>query len=347
MVKNYLALFNELKARASDEPEHSNSRVLVIDGLNTFIRSYSVSPVTNTNGVHVGGISGFLLSVGHAIKTINPTRVVIVFDGKNGSAKRRALYAEYKSQRKLKVRLNRSETVDKQDNQLEQLMRLVEYLDVLPFTTIIMDNTEADDVIAYAADYFRDKDAQTFIMSSDKDFMQLVDEQTHVWSPTKKKLYYAEDVYAEFGILPENFALFRSLTGDASDNIPGVQGLGTKTLLERFPLISENKLVTLDEFFNYTTLQQQQNPKIKLYTKVLESRSEVETYYKIVQLSESMISHSTRFKVLDMLNNSSNKLSKVKFYTMLNEDGMINVIRNVDLWIREVTQKLDRFTLLT
>ena len=347
MAKNYLALFNELKARASDEPEHFNSRVLVIDGLNTFIRSYSVSPVTNTNGVHVGGISGFLLSVGHAIKTINPTRVVIVFDGKNGSAKRRALYAEYKSQRKLKVRLNRSETVDKQDNQLEQLMRLVEYLDILPFTTIIMDNTEADDVIAYAADYFRDKDAQTFIMSSDKDFMQLVDEQTHVWSPTKKKLYYAEDVYAEFGILPENFALFRSLTGDASDNIPGVQGLGTKTLLERFPLISENKLVTLDEFFNYTTLQQQQNPKIKLYTKVLESRSEVETYYKIVQLSESMISHSTRFKVLDMLNNSSNKLSKVKFYTMLNEDGMINVIRNVDLWIREVTQKLDRFNLLT
>jgi 5'-3' exonuclease len=347
MVKNYLALFNELKARASDEPEHFNSRVLVIDGLNTFIRSYSVSPVTNTNGVHVGGISGFLLSVGHAIKTINPTRVVIVFDGKNGSAKRRALYAEYKSQRKLKVRLNRSETVDKQDNQLEQLMRLVEYLDVLPFTTIIMDNTEADDVIAYAADYFRDKDAQTFIMSSDKDFMQLIDEQTHVWSPTKKKLYYAEDVYAEFGILPENFALFRSLTGDASDNIPGVQGLGTKTLLERFPLISENKLVTLDEFFNYTTLQHQQNPKIKLYTKVLESRSDVETYYKIVQLSESMISHSTRFKVLDMLNNSSNKLSKVKFYTMLNEDGMINVIRNVDLWIREVTQKLDRFTLLT
>lgn len=347
MAKNYLALFNELKARASDEPEHFNSRVLVVDGLNTFIRSYSVSPVTNTNGVHVGGISGFLLSVGHAIKTINPTRVVIVFDGKNGSAKRRALYAEYKSQRKLKVRLNRSETVDKQDNQLEQLMRLVEYLDILPFTTIIMDNTEADDVIAYAADYFRDKDAQTFIMSSDKDFMQLVDEQTHVWSPTKKKLYYAEDVYAEFGILPENFALFRSLTGDASDNIPGVQGLGTKTLLERFPLISENKLVTLDEFFNYTTLQQQQNPKIKLYTKVLESRSEVETYYKIVQLSESMISHSTRFKVLDMLNNSSNKLSKVKFYTMLNEDGMINVIRNVDLWIREVTQKLDRFTLLT
>jgi 5'-3' exonuclease len=184
-------------------------------------------------------------------------------------------------------------------------------------------------------------------MSSDKDFMQLIDEQTHVWSPTKKKLYYAEDVYAEFGILPENFALFRSLTGDASDNIPGVQGLGTKTLLERFPLISENKLVTLDEFFNYTTLQHQQNPKIKLYTKVLESRSDVETYYKIVQLSESMISHSTRFKVLDMLNNSSNKLSKVKFYTMLNEDGMINVIRNVDLWIREVTQKLDRFTLLT
>jgi 5'-3' exonuclease len=346
MAKNYLALFNELKARASDQPEHLNSRVLVIDGLNTFIRSYSVSPVTNLHGEHVGGISGFLLSVGHAIKTINPTRVIIVFDGKNGSAKRRALYSEYKSQRKLKVRLNRSETVDKQDNQLEQLMRLVEYLGVLPFTTVIMDNTEADDVIAYIAkDYFKDKDSQVFIMSSDKDFMQLVDQQVHVWSPTKKKLYYTDDVYEEFGVMPENFALYRALTGDASDNIPGVQGLGAKTLAERFPRMFEREPIHIQQFFDYATTLHDSNPKIKLYEKVVQSKADVETYYKIVQLSETMIAPAIRFKVLDMLNSSIGTFSKIKFHSMLIEDGMTNTIRNVDMWIREITLKLDQFAL--
>jgi len=75
----YQALFNELKNRETADDQHLNSRVLIIDGLNTFIRSYAASPVTNEDGVHVGGISGTLMSIGHAIKSINPTRVVVVF----------------------------------------------------------------------------------------------------------------------------------------------------------------------------------------------------------------------------------------------------------------------------
>ena len=170
MTNRYLAILNELKSRTQEEELNKDSRVLVIDGLNTFIRCYAASPVLNDDGEHVGGISGFLLSIGHAIKAINPTRVIIVFDGKNGTARRKQIYPEYKAHRNFKVRLNRAETVDKQDNQLHQLIRLTEYLTQMPFTIVIQDNTEADDVVAYIVnDFF--KESHCFIMSSDKDFL--------------------------------------------------------------------------------------------------------------------------------------------------------------------------------
>jgi len=184
MIKNkYAALLNQLRLREEAAPTDRNDRVLIVDGLNTFIRAYSSSPALNANGEHVGGVSGFLLSVGHAIKTVDPTRVVVVFDGKNGSAKRRQLYPGYKATRKVKIRLNRAEVVDKEDNQLQQLWRLIDYLEALPITVITLDDSEADDVIAYIAnEYLADKDSHTFIMSSDKDFLQLVRSNVHVWS---------------------------------------------------------------------------------------------------------------------------------------------------------------------
>jgi len=75
----------------------------------------------------------------------------MVFDGKNGSARRRSIFPDYKANRKVKIRLNRSETVDKEDNQLKQLLRLIQYLEIMPITTMTMDGSEADDVIAYLA----------------------------------------------------------------------------------------------------------------------------------------------------------------------------------------------------
>jgi DNA polymerase-1 len=348
MNKKYLAYFNEVKLRGEGAINENtkDSRVLIVDGLNTFIRAYAASPTTNTNGEHIGGISGFLLSVGHAIKAINPTRVVIVFDGKDGSAKRRQLFPEYKAQRKFKIRLNRAATVDKEDNQLQQLMRLVEYLEVLPVSVLVSDGVEADDVIAYIAeDYMKERASQVFIMSSDKDFMQLVNERIHIWSPTKKQLYYTDDVYNQYNIMPYNFALYRALMGDGSDNIPGVSGVGTKTVLSKFPKVAEKELMTVDRFIEYTKELHVENPKAKLYTKVLEQEAELRLYYKIMQLSESGIPGHTKLKIIDQLGNKVGRLAKMKFHQMLFEDGMANAIKNVELWVREVTQKLDQFAL--
>lgn len=339
----YLALLNELRTRGPESSQHLNSRVLIVDGLNTFIRSYAASPVTNNDGEHVGGISGTLLSIGHAIKSINPTRVIIVFDGKDGSAKRRQIYPEYKANRKFKVRLNRSDTVDKEDNQLQQLLRLVSYLEILPFTTILSDGAEADDVIAYIAnDYLKTKESQIFIMSSDKDFYQLVSDHIHIWSPTKKKYYYTEDVVEEFGIYPNNFALYRALLGDKSDNINGVDGIGSKTVHKKFSILTESKTLTTDDLLNFAATQK---PSAKVYTQLLDNKELLERNVRLMQLSESNLNLSVKMKIIETLERKGTKCNKLAVHKMLIEDRMTTAIKNVDIWLREVTQKLDSFVL--
>ena len=112
--KRYLSILDEIKKHGGEEgnTENPNENILLVDGLNLFIRCFSVIPTTNTNGVHVGGISGFLKSLGYAIKLLSPTRTIIVFDGKGGSTRRRKLFPDYKAQRKTKIRLRLKEKKD-------------------------------------------------------------------------------------------------------------------------------------------------------------------------------------------------------------------------------------------
>ena len=341
----YTALLNELKNRTSENSMHPNSRVLVVDGMNTFIRAYAASPVVDDNGRHVGGISGTLMSIGHAIKAINPTRVIVVFDGKNGSAKRRQMFSDYKSNRKVKIRLNRAETVDQEDNQLEQLMRLIEYFEVLPFKTLVYDGTEADDVIAYIAkDYYTKEDSQVYIMSSDKDFYQLVDNKTFVWSPTKKKLYFQEDVYEEFGIMPQNFPIYRALLGDKSDNINGVDGVGDKTIKSKFSILTEKRIVELPEFIDFA---QSKVSEAKIYEKLLTQQDILKRNLELMQLAESNLNLTIKMRIIETLDGQINKTAKLAFHRMLIEDRMTTAIKNVDVWLKEITSKLDMFALQT
>ena len=284
------------------------------------------------------------MSVGYAVKTINPTRVVVIFDGKDGSSKRKAIFPDYKAKRKVKIRLNRSLDVDSEDTQLLQLFRLIEYLEIMPITTITIDKSEADDVIAYIANnYLKNKDSNAYIMSSDKDFMQLVDDRIKVWSPTKKKMFEQQDVQADFGVCPQNFALYRSLIGDTSDNIPGVVGLGAPTLLEKFPDLSTQPM-TFNQFFDYARVLAADS-KAKIYQKVLQAESDVRMYYEIIQLNDSNINTSNKMKIMDSLESEVPKLSNIKFHTMLLQDGMTATIKNPELWLREVTKKLDQHSL--
>ena len=335
----YFSILDSL-TETNSKPAELNDRVLLVDGLNTFIRAWTTSPVTNDDGVHVGGITGSLLSLGYAIKNIKPTRVILCWDGRGGSQRRRKLFPEYKANRRSKVNLNRSFQghIDKEaDNQnmKMQLGRLTQYLNNLPVSTLALENIEADDSIAYACKQVL-TESQCFIMSSDKDFIQLVDDRISVWSPTKKKLYFKDDVEVDYGVPAHNFLLYRVLTGDKSDCIPGIKGTGLKTLQKRIPALFSDKKLTLDDLVDMSA-----DSSIKMLQQITDSTDQLELNYKLMQLHDVDISGKSKEIIRNVINGELTRLNKTNFKLLLMEDRMTNGIKNLDFWIREVFTTLD------
>ena len=327
--EKYLSILDEIKKKGgsldSGEP---NDKVLIIDGLNTFIRVFSVIPTTNDDGVHVGGIVGFLRSIGYTINMFRPTRVIIVFDGKGGSTRRRKIYPEYKAKRKTKYRVNRAydfaSQEDEKQNMIMQLQRVVEYLETLPVTVLSYDNIEADDTIGYLCRQVL-TDSKITVMSTDKDFLQLANGRIKVWSPTKKKLYDEQAVLDEFGISSHNLIWYRVLDGDKSDNIPGVRGLGLKTIQKKLPFLSENRIVNIDE----------------VITELPDAKDVIELNYKLMQLSDVDISGSTKTKIIQRVNEPINRIIKYKFQKMFLEDKLYTALPNLNSWLATTFNRLN------
>lgn len=344
MKSEYLSLLDEVAREHEETPAlGANSRTLIVDGLNTFIRSFSVDPSTNENGVHVGGITGFLKSIGYAIKTLKPTRVVIVFDGKGGSQRRRKIYPEYKGTRKVNQHFNRNASIgtveDERESMKMQMGRLVQYLETLPVKIIIVDNIEADDTIAYIATHPLDNEKNIYyIMSSDKDFYQLVSDTVQVWSPTKKKLYDSKAIFDEFGITANNFIMYRIIDGDISDNIHGVKGLALKTIQKRLPILAEQETVTVDKLLDYAT-----GKDGKAYESLLNSKDILERNFKLMQLQDVEISGDAKMKIVDAIRGDIPELNRWGFKTMVLEDYINGAFPNLEYWIKECFETLNSY----
>ena len=342
--KRYISILDEIKKSGgkvdSGEP---NDSVLLIDGLNTFIRVFSAIPTTNEDGVHIGGIVGFLRSVGFAINMVRPTRTIIVFDGKGGSNRRRKIFPEYKAGRKMSVRLNRHLDVsltreDEHKMMIRQLNRVVEYLECLPLTIITQDNIEADDVIGYCAKHLF-KDNKSTIMSTDKDFLQLVDKNIRVYSPTKKLMYDEQRVLEEYGISSTNFLLYRIMDGDKSDGIPGIRGAGLKTLLKVFPWLSSPHKMTLEDVLKTSTPKKD---KYKLCETIIDSRDQLFLNKKLMDLDELNISGNSKLKIQDKVAFPIQRLVKHKFQRMFLEDKLYTALPNLDSWLHSTFNRLNQ-----
>lgn len=286
-------------------------------------------------------MSGFLKSVGAAIKLLKPDRCIIVFDGPGGSMKRRKIYPEYKAHKKTKIRLNRvedanSSLTEEDISMKKQLQRLVVYLQELPVNMLSLDNVEADDTMAYLAlDHF--KDWKSYLMSSDKDFLQLVNERVNVWSPTKKKLYGSADVLNEYGMIPENLIFYRTLDGDDSDNIPGIKGCGLKTILKAFPFLRDEKIV-LQRIYDYSVLNKD---GLKVYSNIVENWSMVERNYQLMQLTDTSVQTFAQLNIKDVLDKGFPKLNRFKLGKLITEDKLWNNIPNYQTWVNDCFSKLD------
>ncbi len=329
----YLSILEEIKQKGGDSAsETANDKVLIIDGLNTFIRCFSAIPTLNDDGAHVGGIVGFLRSIGYAIRTIRPTRTVIVFDGKGGSNRRKKVFPQYKAGRNMSERLNRSydfnNKEDEHESMIMQLTRVIDYLDYLPVTTITIENIEADDTMAYVTKQIL-KTSKIVLMSTDKDFLQLVNHRVSVWSPTKKKMYDPPKVLEDYGIPSHNFAVYRSIDGDKSDNINGVRGWGLKTIQKKIPLLLEDKILNIDDI-------------IKEDEKLKENEEILRRNYRLMQLEEVDISTSAKTKILDKIREPINRLNKMQFQKKFIEDRLFATLPNMESWLVQCFAKLNQ-----
>ena len=320
---------------------HKNSRVLIIDGLNTFIRCWSSIPTMNDDGDHVGGVTGALKSIGYAIRQTQPSRVVVVFDGKGGSQRRKKTFSGYKAQRdKNKLRVNRAyadlmNDEDERESMKRQFVWLNEMLHGLPLTTMIYDGVEADDIMAYITTNILKEDEQAVIMSTDKDFLQLVNDTTIVWSPTKKKMYNTKLVKEEYGIESKNLLLYRVLDGDKSDNIPGVYGCGIKTLVKRFPEITEDKKLSVDDLFQLCEEKiEETKGKIKIYKDIIKSKRQILLNEDLMQLDDVDISGQIKMKTLDRFNEKIEPLNKMDFMKILLKYKVIGNFGDINDWLK-------------
>lgn len=260
--------------------------LLLIDGLNLFLRNYAVNPQMDVNGDHIGGAVGFLRCLKCYIRDFSVSRAVVVWDGKGGSQKRRGIYAEYKAGRK--PRMNRAYDFGEspeagERNLATQLLKTKRYVELLGVTQIEIEGIEADDTIAYLC--YAEGDSDKVVVSTDRDFLQLVGPTTKVYSPVKKILFGSDQVKEVHLVLPENYVYSKALTGDASDNISGVKGVGEKTVLKLFPFLAERPS-TLQEVLDHARDHAHENPK---YRAIHEQCEIVTANVRLMQLSSPII----------------------------------------------------------
>lgn len=330
--------------RDSFDASDVNGKVLIVDGLNSYIRCFAAVPTMNEDGDHMGGVTGFLKSIGKAIRTFRPTRVIIAFDGHGGSARRRKIFPDYKENRKTMGRLNRTyegwKSKDEEKASMnEQLMTLAHILKCLPVTVLAPSNVEADDVIAYCAHLVEERGGQAIIMSTDKDFLQVVSDNVELYNPIKKKSYGVDDVLDEYEIHPNNFAVFRAMDGDKSDNIPGVRGVGRKLLVRFFPQLSGEDKVDINAVLEFAGEQK----KGKLFENIHSNRELIERNYELMQLADAMMSGQTKLDVLDRIDNYTIQLNRDEMTAILVNSKIVEAFGNYNQWLQLTFAPLMRY----
>jgi DNA polymerase I len=200
--------------------------IYLIDGSSYIYRAYhATGGLSNSKGFPTGAVFGFTNMIVKTMKDKAPRRIAVVFDAK-GPNFRHEMYSDYKANRPAMP----------EDLRL-QIPKIHEIVEAYRLPSLSVEGFEADDIIATLTRHAKEKGWQVFIISGDKDLMQLVQEGVTMWDPQREVVYDSEAVKKKFGVDPDHILDFMALMGDSSDNVPGVPGVGQKTaalLIQQF-----------------------------------------------------------------------------------------------------------------
>ena len=298
-------------------------RVLIVDALNAYLRAYIVDPSLSTNGQPIGGLKGFIKILQKLVRETKPDNIIIAWDGPDGSRKRKTMDKNYKAGRK-PIRLNRAIRNLTEDEELANKMwqqkRIIEYMNEMPIIQVLIPQIEADDIISYVTQMKHYEGWQKIIVSNDRDFMQLCDEETVLWRPTVNEMLNTKRIVETTGVHPRNMALARAMAGDASDNLPGIKGAGLKTIQKRLPFLGEDKDYNIPDVLDYC-IKNTKGSRVQFYNNVIENKKLVEHNYKMMQLYAPQMSVQAKQFTQEAVENFECDFNRTELIRMMREDG--------------------------
>ena len=311
-------------------------KTLLVDGDNLFKIGFHGAKDVFNNGDHVGGVYHFVNILRKFLEEHNHDKVVVFWDGESNSSIRKSIYPQYKE--------NRRESMNeyKYESYLYQRSRVKQYLEEIFVRQIEVEDNEADDLIAHYCKI--SKDEQIIIFSADKDLTQLISENVTIYSPITKQYFKNGDMISinKVDIPHYNVLVTKVFTGDKSDNIDGIQGLGEKTLVKLFPQLQE-KPCTIEEILDYARNIPQDKPS-KTLTNLLTGKTKStilgEEFYttnkKIVDLTNPLITADGKELVEQILTDTIDPTDRgyKNLMRMMMEDGLFKYLpKDNDAWV--------------
>lgn len=202
--------------------------IYIVDAVGFLFRSYyAIRGMSTPSGESTNALFGFIRSIQKIQKDFSPTHLCAVFDGPNNKASRTALYEDYKA--------NRS---GMPEDLVPQLTWAIEFCEASGIPLLSIPNVEADDTIGSIATWANKRNTHVHICSSDKDLCQLIHDKIElIYTHKDNRRIGPDDVIDIYGVRPDQIRDYLAIVGDASDNIPGLEGLGPKSaaaLLQEF-----------------------------------------------------------------------------------------------------------------
>ena len=311
-------------------------KTLLVDGDNLFkIGFHGVKELYN-NGDHLGGLYHFINILRRFLEEHNLDKVVVFWDGDSNSSIRKSIYPQYKANRRQDM------NEYKYESYLQQKSRVKQYLEEIFVRQVEMINNEADDLIAHYCKVATDEDV--IIFSADKDLTQLISERVTIYSPITKQYFKNGDMITinKVEIPHYNVLITKVFTGDKSDNIDGIEGLGEKTLLKFFPDLQEMPC-TIDKLLDIAR-NNEQKKKPKALENILTGKTKNgilgEEFYntnkKIVDLENPLITDEGKELVEQIQTDTIDPTDRgyKNLMRLMMEDGLFKYLpKNDEAWV--------------
>jgi len=313
--------------------------VLLVDGDNLLTIGFYGVKNYFYKGTHIGGIYHFLNTLRRAFETYHLDKIVVFWDGLDGSQTRKKIYVHYKENRK--SRLRSEEEINSYGYQRD---RVKQYLEELFVRQGEYEYCETDDCIAYYSQ--KSINESKIVYSSDGDLTQLVSETTQIYNPSHGKLYKQNDtiVYDHEEILIENVKLVKMMCGDSSDNIAGIRGMGVKRFLSLFPELKTQQ-ISIEQVKDKCNLLFEQDKTNRLVTNLLTGVTKhgvfgdefFDVNSRIVSLEDPFLTDEAKENIDSLINENLDPEGRSYKNTMkmMMEDGLFNVLpKSDDAWIK-------------